>query len=665
MSAGRREFQSTRATTLTLAILAMVVPLSVARPAPAAAAAGGLLRLLGQSPAIEPGGDFVIRVQATSPPAGTSIRVTVYSRTLTRSAFQQTLDGRTLPRPFAPPVVLPAAADASGTINITIHTAGSDPPLVAMGPSAEGVFPVRIELTDADGRTLDQLSTYLIRLPVTSDGPALNVALIVPMGGAPQLRPDGSVAVDDTVRAGFVERGAVLQSRADVPVTIDATPESVASLARAGDPAAEQALRRAGPSRQVVASPFVAVDAPGWIDAGLSDELARQYARGTAVLARAGAVPSVSTQIARSPLDAATLRWLRASGALNVVVPDAGLSALDPRRFPATLTQPFHLNGVEDVGVAVADAGLAKHLVDQSDPIVGANHLLADLAILYFDQPTSARVAIADLPATVAPAALDALLGGLGSIRILKATTLDSAFRSVPLAGARGEPDGGSDPLMRTTDLRVSPLSTFARELRASEARLASYRTAVDSAERLASLEERMLVAGALSLSPGAQSSYLNGVDRSMEDDLRHVVVPGRQVITFTARDGVVSVLLRNEAPYTVRATVHLEGTKLQIRDHPNGAVPVTLAPGSTRVSVGVHTLTSGDSPLDVTVTTPDGLIEIGRTRIIVRSTAFSGVGVVLSVGAGFFLLVWWGRHVLLTRRAGRTAGRHKHPTGV
>ena len=48
----------------------------------------------------------------------------------------------------------------------------------------------------------------------------------------------------------------------------------------------------------------------------------------------------------------------------------------------------------------------------------------------------------------------------------------------------------------------------------------------------------------------------------------------------------------------------------------------------------------------------------IGQTRVTVRSTAFSGVGVVLSVGAGTFLALWWGRHILTARR-GRRRPRH------
>jgi hypothetical protein len=75
------------------------------------------------------------------------------------------------------------------------------------------------------------------------------------------------------------------------------------------------------------------------------------------------------------------------------------------------------------------------------------------------------------------------------------------------------------------------------------------------------------------------------------------------------------------------------------------------LVEDTTRVPINVRTRASGDSALDVTLQTPDGGLVIDRTRVTVRSTAFSGVGVVLSVGAGTFLALWWGRHIVVARR--------------
>ena len=49
-------------------------------------------------------------------------------------------------------------------------------------------------------------------------------------------------------------------------------------------------------------------------------------------------------------------------------------------------------------------------------------------------------------------------------------------------------------------------------------------------------------------------------------------------------------------------------------------------------------------------------------SRYTVRSTAVSGAGLVLSVGAGVFLIVWWARHWHRTRRSARLVDhRHSH----
>jgi hypothetical protein len=44
----------------------------------------------------------------------------------------------------------------------------------------------------------------------------------------------------------------------------------------------------------------------------------------------------------------------------------------------------------------------------------------------------------------------------------------------------------------------------------------------------------------------------------------------------------------------------------------------------------------------------------IGNTKFTVRSTATSGVGLLLSAGAALFLVLWWARHILRGRRTAR-----------
>jgi hypothetical protein len=64
-----------------------------------------------------------------------------------------------------------------------------------------------------------------------------------------------------------------------------------------------------------------------------------------------------------------------------------------------------------------------------------------------------------------------------------------------------------------------------------------------------------------------------------------------------------------------------------------------------------VQARTSGAFPLRVRLLSPDGSLTLVQSRFTVRSTAASGVGIVLSTGAGGFLLLWWARHLVRGRR--------------
>ena len=93
-----------------------------------------------------------------------------------------------------------------------------------------------------------------------------------------------------------------------------------------------------------------------------------------------------------------------------------------------------------------------------------------------------------------------------------------------------------------------------------------------------------------------------------------------------------------------------LDSTKLTFPD--GTELEVQLQPGSNRVPVRVKTVSAGTFPLDIAVTTPDQRVALGDETIEVRSTAVSGLGLALTIGAGFFLLVWWARNWRSTRRA-------------
>ena len=642
-------------------LLLMVLP---AQHVAAVSASPGL-QLVSFTTAIEPGADLTARVRVASAPADAQLRLTVYGRTRTRVAFQATLPGTALGRPVAPAFTTPLTVDADGATTIAVHTTGSDAPVIAVND--EGVFPVSIELIGNGGAVLAHLLTFLVRLPAATDTVPFGVATIVPLRAPPIVQPDGSTPANTDVHDRLVAATAAIAT-SPVPVTIDPSPETLASTAATSTDVAG-ALTRAATSTEVVDAPFVDVDVAAWLASGLDRQLTSEMDVGRSTMASLGVTPSGTTFISDRTLTPDALRWLAARGYRNVVVPDRDLSPLDGRRFPTALTQPFAVATVNGLTVAAADPALAAHVGDSPDPQVAANHLLADLAVLFFDQPKVSRFAVVALPDDVPPATLAALLDGLRATRVLRPMSISTAFTTVPVVGARGEVDGRANPLTRTVTAPAASLGSFPNRLRNADADVLSYAGALDGSDpHAAVLQQRLLVSGCAAFDEERRDAYVDAAQRSAHDELHKITVPSRQSITFTAHDGVVSFMVHNATGYPVHALVRLQGAKLEFPQHPDRTIPLALTTDATRLQINVHTLTSGDSPLDVTLTTPDGRIELGRTRVTIRSTAFSGVGLFLSLGAGLFLIVWWARHTAETRRASERRLRHairagRHPS--
>jgi hypothetical protein len=139
-------------------------------------------------------------------------------------------------------------------------------------------------------------------------------------------------------------------------------------------------------------------------------------------------------------------------------------------------------------------------------------------------------------------------------------------------------------------------------------------------------------------------------------------VPAGNSTITLTARRGEIPVTFLNETAQPLRVRVRLRSDKMLF---PTGDERVLdLPPRSTTVRFTVETRSSGTFPLSLTVTSPDGALQIQQTEVNVRSTFVSNVGLFLTIGAIVFLGLWWGNDVRRRRkrRAAEAAAATRHP---
>ncbi len=642
-------------------VLASAIPIG---GAPARAAQTTPLELVEQTAFVEPEGELVARLQVTGAPPGAQVRWVVHQRVRNRSEFTRSITGEGLRTALldrvAPVEELTSGADTV-VVRIPIRATGSDSSRLRL--TAAGVYPVQLELLDGRGAAIAGLVTYLVRLPDAADeSPPLSVALVMPIHADPALQPDGTVKLDGSRRAVMAITAAALLNHPDVPLTLAVTPETIDALAESGQPGDSEllaSLRDAVRGRPVLGLPYVRIPTAAFVARALDDELVAGLTRGVDVLTdQLGAAVDRDTWIGDETLDNETVAALARLGVDRFVVPDGSVSAVDERRFPVTLTQGFELGPDRGPRAAQADSGLGSHLLAEGQPVLAAHVLLADLATLYFDAPSLSRGAVIVPPVgwVPAPGLLDALLAGLAPNAIIDPVDVQTWFGSVPVATATGprlpSADATDDPLVRELEPQPAPsVAGYAARLSRARADARVYGSMIGpNSARADPLERRILVSGASGFTATRRLRYLDAVAEFVTTELAAVHAPERQTITLTARTGRIPIVVRNEAGYPLAVRLEFDSDRVEFPDHAAG-LPLTLTDEITRVEVPVRTRGPGDSPIDVVITSPDGRREIASTRYQIRSTAVSGVGLVLSIGAGVFLLLWWARDVRRTRR--------------
>jgi hypothetical protein len=642
-----------------LLAVALAAALSVAPPsAPAAQEEAARIRLASRTPWVGPGQAFVLRllVDGTVDKGDAELAVSVFRRVASRSEFALTLDDRLRGSPLnvTATALTALTPDAAGALLVELPV---QDPLQLPDPARlrlreEGVYPVRVELRrTGGGPTLARLVTHLVYASAPQEGgEKLRVALVVPVHAPPALLPDrAGRAVTDGELSRLAGVAAAVEAHPDVPVTLKPTPETLQALA-ADDRGREtvEALERSLPGRQVAGSTYVPVSPPMFADDDLAAEAAAQQDRGAAVLDELlGVKPDARTALV-DDLDDPSLQRLREQQVDRLVVPDATLTPAD---LPVTLAQPFELETrqVRRPTAVAADGALAAHFAAPDDPVLGAHHLLADLAVLYFDRPGRSRGVVA-VPArdVVSRAVLDPVLAGLGTSPIVAGTTVDALFDRVPPATT---PRGDT---LRRAPLPARPVPAAVAlptdRLREARARLQSFAAMLDSDNLLDDeIEELLLVSQSVELRGRGRTAYIDGAERRIAEQLGLLRVPVGRTITLTARRGEIPVTVLNEANYRVHLDIRVASDKLGF---PQGAVRrVELTRRNTTERFSVDARTSGAFPLRVTLVSPDGRLVVGESRFTVRSTAFSGVGLVLSAGALVVLLAWWARHHVRGRR--------------
>jgi len=336
------------------------------------------------------------------------------------------------------------------------------------------------------------------------------------------------------------------------------------------------------------------------------------------------------------------------------------------------VTEPVVVVGATDqeLPAVLADPTLTGAVEGAPDAVLLAHRLLATLAWLATPVADGGGAVtgtddgvVVSLSATrpLPPAFLGTLFDALDARPgPLEAVTLARLFEVDPVG------DPGPEPGPRVTGVPTVAvdLTAYGRNLGVARSQVGGFATFAGRRDpRSIDLDRRLLVSGSGDLVADQRGQYLAAALAGVREGTRGFAITDDEKVTLTSREGDIPVTLRNDTGGPVDVMLRFDSdNRLEFPD--GNRRRLVLAEGATRIDVPVVARTSGSFPLRITATAPDGSLVVGRARLAVRSTAVSGVGIVLSVGALLVLAVWWGRHWHTNRRNRRLVAIPDEPTG-
>jgi hypothetical protein len=628
--------------------------------------------LAGQPAWVAPDSDATLQLTVLDPADGLMVTVTAYRAVTSRTQLTRAMGAKSLGvaegRHSVPLDSLLVDGTGNRLLTLGVRGPASVPAPHRIVPGESGVYPLLVELHRSGGPPVGR---FVTPLAVVKSG-------LVPVTLAWVWRLDATPgrAADGRLRAGaaraFAPDGRLtrlveaMAQAGDIPLTLAPTPETIETWLAAKDSgAADGALARlreevTRPNRQVLDGPYVPVDMPALQSAGMAAEVDAQFQRGAEALsAGLGMSPRTTTLLARS-LDEWALERLRQEGVERVVVTPADLEPLDQRLTPG---RPFTVAGRRGGRLpgAVTDPGLADLLEGNDPPALRAARFLGELTLVALEAPGDRRGVVVVTRTSWDPPRplLETVIAGLRGHPAIVPETLDGFF-----AGIRPE-TGGANGGTLTRQLRRASgeAAVEASAVRSVRRRLAAFTNLVGESDPTYRLGRRAVLLSQFvppdSAPPSRASArgWLTGAEKLVSGVTDRVRGPEGRV-TLTARRGGIPITLNNGNPRPLQVRVRLESDQLRF---PEGDERVlTLPPRNTTARFAVETRSPGAFPLVITVTSPNGQLLVSRSRLTIRSTVVSGVGALLTVGAGAFLLAWWGNDLRRARRRARELGRRQ-----
>ena len=401
---------------------------------------------------------------------------------------------------------------------------------------------------------------------------------------------------------------------------------------------------------ELIGTPLGDPSLPALATAGLSHDLPQLQSEGRQQVALA-TQRTPSGTVLRPPgshLDPLTLRTVVAQGAQMLLVDQ---DFIPTQKFATPPTLRLVSAGSSAVAILPEPQTAALASSVMQDPVLAAHIALGALAAAWFDLPGTPGRGTAMLftdDGSLSPVYLEQLAGLVGRspwldvVPASRFTTLvpPTERRPIPRRSYRGYDPGMVGRLHGARDLLTNFEATAPGDLAMAQ----------DLREKL------LLVDSGAAL---ADPAYGERVLRYVRDHVTAVyramsIEDPASKVTLASRAGAFPLTLANRSG--VDATVKLRFVSDRRLEFVGGQErTITLPKGERTLTIQVRAQANGRIPIKVQLlsqsegTPPQAIAE---RLLVIRSTAYNQVALLITVGAALFLFAWWARRFLPRRKA-------------
>ncbi len=576
---------------------------------------------------------------------GVAVSLELFSKIESRSEFQVIMKYglKSLPIASSRPVALTQLSqDSTGNPQLNFEVTESAPQntlkassvsfiqIPYCSPNCSGVYPmlaVFVQGSQIIGTALTEIALE----PTTRASIPLNFALVVqaPFSGNSQKDLSSlsflvsAINANPTAALTLNIPGAILEEAASsTSPSIKNTMTQLLSWAQQ-------------PNHQIITSGFVPLDIPQLGTYGLTNYIGQELTAGkvSAEQFLHHDFTSLGPIAIQGGLTNRTAGTLSSLGISKILLPEKYFQAFSEK---FSLSKPFLISteSSSNLTVLAEDSELQTDAATGTFPYQGASQLSTDLAQIYFDQPndTSPRVisTLYQVANSEEAAKLNQILADVTSSPFLKTVDVNSAFSIT------------SDESLNYGRLAkpapYPPLDSGTFETLANE--VTALKSSVSQNTDLVQANYGLLESAARTITPSVATNLLHQSQSSVSKISSMISLSANKAFTVTARKVRLPIAISSQFKGSFKGILVISSDRLSF---PNGnKIPVVLNGPNTTLSIPIYAETLGLYLISAKLLTTNGQLVVAHTSIEIRSTAFSAVSIVLTLGAFVVLALWW-----------------------